>query len=41
VLEGARKKHVAETTQMKETEAGTVDKSWIDKVLAQKGCVYF
>lgn len=40
VLDGARKKHAAETNQMQETEAGTVDKSWIDKVLAQKGCIY-
>jgi hypothetical protein len=40
VLEGSRKKHAAETIQMKETEAGTVDKSWIDTVLAQKGCIY-
>lgn len=40
VLDGAQKKHAAETKQMQETEAGTVDKSWIDKVLAQKACVY-
>lgn len=40
VLAGARKKHAAETTQMQQTEDGSVDKSWIDKVLEQKGCVY-
>ncbi|SFU16539.1 RraA family protein [Mesorhizobium sp. YR577] len=40
VLAGARKKHAAEQLQMQQTEEGAVDKSWIDKVLAQKGCVY-
>jgi len=40
VLAGARKKLAAETSQMRETEEGTVDKSWIEKVLAEKRCVY-
>ncbi|MGH6762531.1 MAG: RraA family protein [Phyllobacterium sp.] len=40
VLAGARKKHTAEQLQMRQTEDATVDKSWIDKALAQKGCVY-
>jgi regulator of RNase E activity RraA len=40
VLAGARKKHAAEQLQMQQTEEATVDKSWVDKVLGQKGCVY-
>lgn len=40
VLAGARKKHAAEQLQMQQTEDGTVEKSWIDKVLAEKGCDY-
>ena len=40
VLAGARKKHAAEQLQMEQTESGSVDKSWIDKVLVEKGCVY-
>lgn len=39
-LVAAQKKLAAETIQMEQTEAGTVDKSWIDKVLAQKGCEF-
>lgn len=40
VLAAAQAKHAAEARQMAETEDGTVDKSWIDKVLAQKGCTF-
>lgn len=40
VLTAARRKHAAEQSQMRQTEDETVDKSWIDKVLEQKGCVY-
>lgn len=40
VLAAAKAKHAAETRQMAETEDGTVDKSWIDKALAQKGCTF-
>ncbi|KKB85073.1 hypothetical protein VW29_07910 [Devosia limi DSM 17137] len=40
VLAGARKKFAAEEKQMAQTLDGSVDKSWIDKALAQKGCVY-
>ncbi|MGH6861001.1 MAG: RraA family protein [Phyllobacterium sp.] len=40
VLAGAGKKHASEQVQMQQTEDGSVDKSWIDQVLEQKGCVY-
>lgn len=40
VLIDARKKQAAEQAQMTQTEDGSVDKSWIDKVLAQKGCEF-
>ncbi|PZQ50067.1 MAG: methyltransferase [Rhodovulum sulfidophilum] len=38
ILLRARGKQEAEERQMAETEAGTVDRSWIDRVLAQKAC---
>jgi len=40
VLAGARKKSAAEQKQMAQTLDGSVDKSWIDKVLDEKGCTY-
>ena len=40
VLVDARKKQAAEQVQMAQTEDGSVDKSWIDKVLEQKGCEF-
>lgn len=40
VLAAARKKAAAEQRQMEQTVDGSVDKSWIDKALAEKGCVY-
>jgi regulator of RNase E activity RraA len=40
VLAGARKKLASEEKQMRQTDDGSVDKSWIDKVLQEKGCVY-
>lgn len=40
VLAGARKKLASEIKQMEQTEDGSVDKSWIDKVLQEKGCQY-
>lgn len=40
VLAAAHKKHAAETKQMTETEAGTVDRSWVDKALEAAGCTY-
>ena len=40
VLAAARKKSAAEQKQMAQTLDGSVDKSWIDKALEEKGCVY-
>ncbi|BDA86586.1 methyltransferase [Aureimonas sp. SA4125] len=40
VLAGAQKKHQGETRQMEETEAGTFDRSWVDKALERGGCTY-
>lgn len=40
VLAAARKKSAAEQRQMTQTLDGSVDKSWIDKVLEEKGCAY-
>lgn len=38
VLEGARKKKAAEDRQMRDTLAGTLDRSWVDKALEAAGC---
>lgn len=38
VLDAAKKKAAAEEKQMAETVAGTLDRSWIDRVLREKGC---
>lgn len=40
VLAATRKKNEAETRQMAETEAGTVDRAWVDKALERLGCTY-
>jgi regulator of RNase E activity RraA len=40
VLAGAQKKHAAENLQMEQTDAGTVDRSWVDKALEKAGCTY-
>lgn len=40
VLAATRKKHEAEARQMSETEAGTLDRSWVDKALERLGCSY-
>lgn len=39
ILLRARKKQEAEERQMAETEAGTVDRSWIDRTLTAKACL--
>jgi RraA family protein len=38
VLAAGRKKQKAEQLQMEQTEDGSVDKSWIDRMLAERGC---
>lgn len=40
ILTATIKKHDAETKQMAETEAGTVNRDWVDKVLKEAGCEY-
>lgn len=40
VLIAARKKLASEIKQMEQTEDGSVDKSWIDQVLKEKGCQF-
>ncbi len=40
ILAATRKKHAAETKQMEETEAGTVDRAWVDEALKAAGCVF-
>lgn len=40
VLIAARKKLASEIKQMEQTEDGSVDKSWIDHVLKEKGCQF-
>lgn len=40
VIAAAHRKHAAETRQMAETEARTVDRSWVDKALDAAGCTY-
>jgi len=40
VLKATIKKHEAETKQMMETEAGTVSRDWVDKVLKEAGCEF-
>ena len=40
VLEAARKKQSAETKQMQQTQAGTLDRSWVDRALIEAGCVF-
>jgi regulator of RNase E activity RraA len=39
VQAAAVRKAAAEERQMQETQAGRMDRSWIDRVLAEKGCV--
>lgn len=39
ILSRARKKQEAEERQMAATEAGAVDRSWVDRALAEKACV--
>ena len=40
VLAATRKKHAAETKQMEQTRAGTLDRSWVDKALIAAGCEF-
>lgn len=40
ILAATRKKHEAETRQMEETRAGTVDRDWVDRTLADLGCEF-
>lgn len=40
VLAAARRKAAAEEKQMKETVAGTLDRSWVDRVLSERNCVF-
>lgn len=40
VLAATRRKNDAEARQMAETEAGTVDRAWVDKALEKLGCTY-
>lgn len=40
ILSAARNKQAAETKQMEETEAGTLNRAWVDKTLEAAGCVY-
>lgn len=40
VLEAARKKQSAETKQMQQTQAGTLDRSWVDRTLIEAGCAF-
>lgn len=40
VLEAARAKNDAEEKQMKAIADGTVDRSWVDKALSDKGCEF-
>jgi regulator of RNase E activity RraA len=40
ILKGTIKKHEAETKQMAETEAGTVNREWVDKALRDAGCEF-
>lgn len=40
VLEAARAKNDAEEKQMKAIADGTVDRSWVDKALTDKGCEF-
>ncbi|WP_353622875.1 hypothetical protein [Aliirhizobium terrae] len=40
ILKATIKKHEAETKQMAETEAGTVNRNWVDKVLKEAGCEF-
>ena len=38
VLAAAQKKQAAEDRQMRDTLAGTLDRSWVDKALEAAGC---
>ncbi len=40
VLAAARKKHAAEIRQMADTEAGNLDRNWVDKALEAGGCAF-
>lgn len=40
IFKAATKKQDAETKQMAETEAGTLDRQWVDKALRDAGCEF-
>lgn len=40
ILKATIKKHEAETKQMAETEAGTINREWVDKALKEAGCEF-
>lgn len=40
ILSRTRKKNESETKQMTETEAGTLDRSWVDETLRKAGCEF-
>ena len=40
VLEQAERKHAAEDAQMRATLSGSTDRSWIDRSLREKGCIF-
>lgn len=40
ILERATAKSAAERKQLEDTRAGLLDRSWVDKALADKGCTY-
>lgn len=40
ILAATEKKQAAETRQMAETEAGTLDRTWVDKTLQDLGCLW-
>ncbi len=40
IFKAAVKKHEAEMMQMAETEAGTVNREWVDRALTEAGCEY-
>jgi regulator of RNase E activity RraA len=39
ILRKAQAKHAAETQQLEDIEAGTTDKSWVDRRLAEVGYI--
>lgn len=40
ILERVQSKHEAEGRQMETIRNGTIDRTWVDKVLIEKGCVF-